>query len=643
MKKNSKKKNYLDIVFGAMLMVVVGIMPLIVRFTTRRMPPELMDYFPEWQLFPRIPLTEELLARYSIEDFPRIFYADLFTYWKGVFVLVPAIVIAFFAVSDWATRGKFPNFRELFRKPPVIFSCVYLAFVIISAFVPRYMQTSWFGTYSRGEGAFMWLAYFVLFFAAMYFLREIRHAKFILYALAFSSVIMGAIGVSQFIGRDFFDTGFARWLMTVGNPWAEFRHELNPTFTIAHGTLFNPNTFGQYAAMLSPVLLLAALTYDGKRYVNVIFLIAGALMLLGVFGSSSLGGLVGIVTAAVVLVVTYAFRPGIPWKRLSLAAAPLVLVVLAILFFPPLNYRVTFLFGRLGDAMRAETTAMQDYIFAENTMTVYGKDGKHLSITVHGFTGNWLTVRDGLGNEIAPSGRVVTPPVDDAPQPIFYTFDIPDYREITIEKYPNALRYIHETPVPFMLTLIDERLYGISLTGQLIDLHREIPAWGFEGRETWGSNRGYIWSRSFPLMPSRILIGAGPDTFLNVFPQLDMASGQRFFQHPYQFVDKAHNLFLQTWISTGGISAIALFALFGHYLLTTFISLVKSKGEPLFSYGLRLGLLSGISAYVMSSMATDTTIGSTGVFFVLLGVGYGLNEYHKKAHQEPQRAAKQHN
>jgi hypothetical protein len=29
-------------------------------------------------------------------------------------------------------------------------------------------------------------------------------------------------------------------------------------------------------------------------------------------------------------------------------------------------------------------------------------------------------------------------------------------------------------------------------------------------------------------------------------------------------------------------------------------------------------------------MATDTTIGSTGVFFVLLGVGYGLNAYAKK-------------
>jgi len=132
------------------------------------------------------------------------------------------------------------------------------------------------------------------------------------------------------------------------------------------------------------------------------------------------------------------------------------------------------------------------------------------------------------------------------------------------------------------------------------------------------------------MMPRRILIGTGPDTYINVFPQHEMVAKQRFFRNPYQVVDKAHNLFLQTWITTGGISAILLFGLFGHYLFTTFWSLLKSREEELFSYGLRLGLLTGISAFVMSSNATDSTIGSTGVFFVLLGVGYGMNAWVKE-------------
>jgi O-antigen ligase len=109
-----------------------------------------------------------------------------------------------------------------------------------------------------------------------------------------------------------------------------------------------------------------------------------------------------------------------------------------------------------------------------------------------------------------------------------------------------------------------------------------------------------------------------------------MAGLQLSFNNPYQVVDKAHNLFLQTWVTTGGISAILLFALFFHYLLTTFWGVVASKGEGAFTYGLRLGLLAGISGFVMSSMATDSTIGSTGVFFVLLGMGYGVNYFLKR-------------
>ncbi|MCL1882908.1 MAG: O-antigen ligase family protein [Defluviitaleaceae bacterium] len=607
-----KNKNTFDILIGSMLLVVVGIMPLVVRAANRATPPELAVYFGGH-------------------------YLDMFTYWKGLLVYIPAIVIVFFYVSDLITKGRMPDLKAFFKKPHVILSAVYLAFVIISAILSRYSFTAWFGTYHRSEGALMWLSYFVVFFAAIYFSREIGHVKVILFGLAFSSIIMGSIGVSQFIGRDFFATDFAQWLMLVGTPFAAHRGTMDPNFEIAYGTLFNPNTFGKYTAMLSPILLLAALTYNGKKFVNVILLVAGVLMLLGVFGSSSLGGLVGIITAVGVLIVTYLCRPQIPKKMLALAAVPIILVtVAAIMFIPPLNERVNFLFGRMGDAMRAETAQIQNFIFEDDTMKVIGSSGEILSLTVHGLTGNWLTVRDGAGNIIPHTERNVPPPQprpvvaegEAPPQvpPVVYFFDIPNYRRVVIYKYSESFMYHHHASEPLWLTLQNNRIYGISPLSQLVDMNEEVPAWGFYGRENWGSNRGYIWSRAFPLMPGRSIIGSGPDTFINVFPKFELVPMHRFFEPPGQIVDKAHNIIIQTWISTGGISAIALIGLFLHYLLTTFVLLVKSKGESMFTYGLRLGLLSGISAYAMSSMATDTTIGSTGVFFVLLGVGYALND-----------------
>jgi hypothetical protein len=608
-------------------------MPLVVRVIFRPLPPELLDYFP-----------------LESERFHGGVYADMFTYWKGMVVYAAAVLIAFFTVSDWVTSGKLPNYRGVLKMPHVILSGIFVLLLVVSAIVSPFTYTAWLGTFDRGEGALMWLAYFVIFFAAIHYAQKLENVKFILFALAFSSIIMGLIGVSQLFGRDFFGTNFARWLITMGDSdmarlvnidgeLVPRRRGINPVFDIANGTLFNPNTFGKYTAMLSPILLLSALTYEGKRFVKWILLLAGGLMLVGVFASGSLGGFIGIGTASVVLVVTYLFRPGIPLKKIGLAALPVVVVLAgAILFVPPLNYRVTFMITRVGNAMRADTSGILNYSFDENVMRIFNAGGDVFSLEVHGMTGDWLTVRDAQGNRLEPYTRSVPPPPprDEPtrpPDPIVYIFDIPGYRMVRLDKLPGVFFYNHANhATPFVLTHLNERIYALAMTGDLIDLHENFPSWGFSGRETWGSSRGYIWSRSFPIMftPRALTVGHGPDTFINTFPMFDPAARMRFFNSPYIIVDKAHNVFIQTWLTTGVWSAIALFGLFGHYIFTTFFSLVKSKNEPLFSYGLRLGLLSGISASVMSNLATDTTIGSTGVFFVLLGVGYGVNFYSER-------------
>jgi len=617
--QRSKSKNkksaiiFSDILICAALIAITAIMPLIVNIIQLPMPPELISIKGEES------------------------YLDAFSFWKGMIVGICALVVAFYWLSDMFTNAKIPNFKVIIKQTPVFLSLIYLAFVIISAIFSRYNYTSWLGTYMRSEGALMWLAYFVIFFTAMYYVRGTGYAKVILYGLIFSSVIMGAIGVGQLFGYDFYNTQLASFLV-IGR-----RGTINSIFEIAHGTLFNPNTFGKYTAMMTPILFLSGLTYSGKKYVNGLFFLAGVLMLLSVFGSSSLGGLIGIVTAVGVLIFTVVC--GLLYRlkqersenkileKIGIGAVSVsALMILAIIFITPINNRVTFLFDRLETAIRAETVSGYDYRFDGGTMTVYRAGDEIYNVTITqmgGFSTDGIIIRDSYGSQIPVLSR--NPEVfDDGGTQILppsYVYEIPGYGLITIANFGIAFHVSN-----FFLTLENNRIYGIWVNNQeLIDLSEPVPAWGFYGRETWGSSRGYIWSRSFPLMPRTAIIGTGPDTFINVFPSYDMIGTQRFFNSPYKIVDKAHNLFIQTWITTGGISAIALFSLFGHYLFTTFISLVKAKDEPFFSYGLRLGLLTGISAFVMSSMATDSTIGSTGVFFVLLGMGYGLNRFIKTA------------
>jgi O-antigen ligase len=127
------------------------------------------------------------------------------------------------------------------------------------------------------------------------------------------------------------------------------------------------------------------------------------------------------------------------------------------------------------------------------------------------------------------------------------------------------------------------------------------------------------------MMPQHWLLGNGPDTFVNIFPHHDRLQVVSAGIPVSIIVDKPHNLYLNTWITKGGIAALALIFLFAHYLITTFILLLRAKKETAIAYGLRLGLLAGMTAFMVASLATDSTIGSTGVFFVLLGMGYGLN------------------
>ena len=67
---------------------------------------------------------------------------------------------------------------------------------------------------------------------------------------------------------------------------------------------------------------------------------------------------------------------------------------------------------------------------------------------------------------------------------------------------------------------------------------------GFEGKEELGSSRGYIWSRTLPLLGNCLFTGFGPDTFTYNFPQNDVLakyySYEQFNEGFYVTVDKPH-------------------------------------------------------------------------------------------------------
>ena len=157
---------------------------------------------------------------------------------------------------------------------------------------------------------------------------------------------------------------------------------------------------------------------------------------------------------------------------------------------------------------------------------------------------------------------------------------------------------------------------------------------GFEGKEKLGSSRGYIWSRTFPLLKDCLLTGYGADTFTYVFPQNDVLakyySYEQFNQGFYVTVDKPHNLYLQIFYGNGLIALLAFLVICVFYLVDCF-RLYALRREYRAEQIMGAAVMLGIVGYLAAGMFNDSVVHVAPVFWVLLGTGAALNTINRRA------------
>jgi O-antigen ligase len=150
------------------------------------------------------------------------------------------------------------------------------------------------------------------------------------------------------------------------------------------------------------------------------------------------------------------------------------------------------------------------------------------------------------------------------------------------------------------------------------------------GLEYLGSGRVYIWTRIVPLLKKYILVGSGPDTFAEVYPQNDYAGKLVYADTPARIIERAHNDYLMKWVQTGLLSVAALLA---------FYFLLLKKGFAYFGDGawacsvknlLALGCLLGCVAYMVCGLFSDSTLYTSPVFYVFTGIVLSAAVSHEK-------------
>ena len=157
---------------------------------------------------------------------------------------------------------------------------------------------------------------------------------------------------------------------------------------------------------------------------------------------------------------------------------------------------------------------------------------------------------------------------------------------------------------------------------------------GFEGKERIGSSRGYIWSRTLPLLRNCLITGYGPDTFTYNFPQNDvLAKYYSYSQYNSSFyitVDKPHNMYIQIFYSSGLIALLAFLGIVVFYLVDCF-RLYALRRSYRTEQAMGVSVMLGVVGYLAAGMFNDSIIGVAPVFWILLGVGAALNTINRRA------------
>ncbi|MDG2835056.1 hypothetical protein P7M40_24520, partial [Vibrio parahaemolyticus] len=179
--------------------------------------------------------------------------ADFFSYYKMVWLSITAFIGLFMFFSRSYLNKNIELRKDKFYYPMLI----YAALIIISVIFSSYKSVALKGFIDRYEGMYALLSYLILMFLAYNTIDNEKQVKALIYSLSVSSLVMALIGLTQFLGRDFFMTDFGKNLI-LPNAYEHLKDTLNFTFAesqATYGTLYNINYVGVYTSMIFTIAL----------------------------------------------------------------------------------------------------------------------------------------------------------------------------------------------------------------------------------------------------------------------------------------------------------------------------------------------------------------------------------------------------
>lgn len=539
---------------------------------------------------------------------------DFFTYYKVVALLIlTGIIFIYFLYKI------FKKDIQLEKTKIYIPLGIYGVLVIISTILSDHKQVALWGFVERWEGMIVILAYLLLFFITINILKAEKDYKRIITFFIISAVVMGLIGIFQYLGYDLIKTDFIKKII-LPSQYESLSDKIKFNFDkgTIYTTLYHYNYVGSYMAMLFPMILALALLWRNK-IIKILLGLVSLLMFSNLIASNSRAGIVGGILAILVLIVILRKRMLKHWKIVlsGLGIAMVILMILNQSTNGMLINRTSSLFKDAKNLLSGSTQNkdIKDVVVKDNKLSlVYPNDTLNVLLN-----NNALEFKDSNGKtmqvELTNKGLIIK---DNR-----YKDYVIQINQIYTYDGTSKTLVVNNGALKLNFILKDNTFKFVNPNGEEVELH-SVPYFGFEGKEKLGSARGYIWSRSIPLLKDTVIKGNGPDTFAIYFPQDDYIGKYKAYGILNMFVDKPHDLYLQTALNTGVISLLAMLVLFGMYIVNSLKLYFNNDLSDFYSI-LGLAIFVSFIGYLGAGIFNDSAVSVAPIFWVIFGMGVSVN------------------
>lgn len=594
---------------------------------------------------------------------------DFFSYFKMVAIVICAAVALIMILYRLCTQSF--TIKRCFAYIPM---AIYSVLVLLSYAFSEQKEFALWGWNDRFEGTVTLLSYMVMLYFIINVVNSEKNVKFILYPLIFSSTLLSLLGITQALDKDFFRTvlgqklicpntltqsGSTIWQM-IDQAAAQGERFLNFTFQNReiYQTVYNINYVSFYLTLLIPLfgMLFIRSVNRGKDeplWKKIGWGVLFALLIFNLIGSASSGGFLGLGVVGLMGIIILNKRLIQWWKPVLV-----MLVVMALMagitherWMPEITGAVN---GVLGRNTQSESTGMPGQpsgrpAETEEPIKEYADPGsvrpkidyfktneRSVDMSING---NPLTLEITANNDGSIEGMVLKDSdgqligmlPSEADQGVFTVEDdrFRDYMTIGYA-YDDGQYYIlvNTAGMQWPFVIAEDQIYYRNQLGKQISLY-DVPHIGWETNDGFGSGRGYIWSRTLPMLKETVLLGHGADTYCIYFPHEDYVgkyNSQTFRSNINIIVDKPHNMYFGAIVGTGGLSLLALLAMWGIYIVQCIKMYFKKEYENDYLMFAGAGIFFGIVGFIVSGFVDDSTVSVMPLFYGLLGTGIAINQ-----------------